>query len=175
MPRMESAWKRWPKAISFEMTSFLFVCVCVLFGAVPAAYGSSQARGPIGAATATRDPSHVFKLHNSPRQHRILNPLLEARDRTRILMDTNQVHNLLSHSGNSWQNFSNLSSYQWISDGLETKGNSWYLLGLSTVTSFLLQLHGSVLSPGHVPFPIDFLCLWRCGAQPELVWAHLTI
>ena len=32
--------------------------------------------------TATPDPSRVWGLHHSSRQHQILNPLSEARDRT---------------------------------------------------------------------------------------------
>ena len=36
-----------------------------------------------------------------PQQYRILNPLSEAKDLTHILKDTSQVHNLLSHKGNS--------------------------------------------------------------------------
>ena len=47
-------------------------------------------------ATATWDPSHVCDLHHSSRQRWILNPLNETRDRTRVLMDTSRVHNLLS-------------------------------------------------------------------------------
>ena len=31
-------------------------------------------------ATAMQDPNCVFDLHHSSRQHRILNPLIEARD-----------------------------------------------------------------------------------------------
>ena len=42
-------------------------------------------------ATATQDLSHVCDLHHSSRQHQILNPLSEARDGTRILMDTSWV------------------------------------------------------------------------------------
>ena len=42
-------------------------------------------------ATATRDLSHVCDLHHSSQQRRILNPLSEARDRTRNLMDTSWV------------------------------------------------------------------------------------
>ena len=38
-------------------------------------------------ATATPDPSHVFDLHHSSRQCRILDPLSEARDGTHILID----------------------------------------------------------------------------------------
>ena len=43
-------------------------------------------------ATAMPDASCVFNLHHSSRQRQILNPLSEARDRTRILMDTRQIH-----------------------------------------------------------------------------------
>ena len=42
--------------------------------------------------TATGDPSHVCNLHRSSGQHRILNPLLGARDGARILSDTSHVH-----------------------------------------------------------------------------------
>ena len=60
--------------------SFLFF---FFFEATPS-YGSSQARGRIGAATAI--------LHHSLWQRRILNRLSEVRDRTHILMDTGQVY-----------------------------------------------------------------------------------
>ena len=40
---------------------------------------------------AMPDPSHICDLHHSSRQHRILNPLSGARDRTCILMETSQV------------------------------------------------------------------------------------
>ena len=53
------------------------------------------------AATAMRDPSHICNLHHSSWQSQILNPLSEARDRTRILMDTSQICNLLSHNWSS--------------------------------------------------------------------------
>ena len=53
-----------------------------LFRAAPAAYGGSQARGELvlqlpayTTATAMQDPSRVWDL-----QHRILNPLNDARD-----------------------------------------------------------------------------------------------
>ena len=42
-------------------------------------------------ATATPDPSWIFKLHHSSRQCQILNPLSEARDRTCVLMDASQI------------------------------------------------------------------------------------
>ena len=43
-------------------------------------------------ATATRDPSCVFDLRHSSRQHQILNPRSQARDQTSILMDASRVH-----------------------------------------------------------------------------------
>ena len=62
------------------------------------AYGSSQVRGQIGAAaeayatgTATQDPSRICDLRHRLWQRQILKPLSEARDRTRILMDTSWV------------------------------------------------------------------------------------
>ena len=42
-------------------------------------------------ATATPDPSRICDLHHSSRQCQILNPLSEARDRTRVLKDTSQI------------------------------------------------------------------------------------
>ena len=47
-------------------------------------YGSSQARGQIGAVAAS--------LHYSSWQHQIPNPLSEARNRTLILVVTSQIH-----------------------------------------------------------------------------------
>ena len=41
-------------------------------------------------ATATRDPSHVCDLHQDSWQHRIPDPLSQARVQTCILMDTSQ-------------------------------------------------------------------------------------
>ena len=43
------------------------------------------------AATAMQDTSLICHLHHSSRQHRILNPLSEARDRTLVFMDTSWV------------------------------------------------------------------------------------
>ena len=66
-----------------------------LFRAVPAAYGGSQARGPIGAVAAGHshvgDPSHVCNLHHSSQQHQILNTLSKARDQTCVLMDASHI------------------------------------------------------------------------------------
>ena len=70
-----------------------------LLRGTPVAYGSSQARGWIGAAAASLHRSHsnsgsnhVCHLYRSSQQRRICNPLNEARDQTRVLMDTSRVH-----------------------------------------------------------------------------------
>ena len=42
-------------------------------------------------ATATQDPSRIWDLHYSSRQHRILNPLTEVKDQTWILVDPSRV------------------------------------------------------------------------------------
>ena len=60
-----------------------FLFVCLFLRAPGVAYGSSQARNQIGAAAAS--------LHHSSRQCQILNPLMETRDCTRILMDASWV------------------------------------------------------------------------------------
>ena len=70
---------------------FFFVLFCLLFSAAPAAYGSSQARGWMGAAAAwidMQDLSCICHLHHSIQQCWTLNPLSEARDQTHILTET---------------------------------------------------------------------------------------
>ena len=42
-------------------------------------------------ATAVQDLSCICQLHHSSPQGQIVNPLIEARDQTHILMDTSQV------------------------------------------------------------------------------------
>ena len=42
-------------------------------------------------ATGTRDLSRVCHLHHSSGQCQILNPLIEARDQTHVLMDASRV------------------------------------------------------------------------------------
>ena len=67
----------------------MYLFVYLLFRTEPMAYGSSQARGKIRATVAglIPDPSHVCALHHSSQQCQIPNPLSEARDQTRILMN----------------------------------------------------------------------------------------
>ena len=85
---------------------FFFFGLC---RAAPVAYGrpprlrvESELQPPTyTTATATQDPSRVCDPPHSSRQRRILNPLSQAREQTRILMDTTRVLNLLSPNGNS--------------------------------------------------------------------------
>ena len=84
---------------SLSFFSFLFFFFFGLLRAAPVAYRDSQARGQIGALAVglhtvilTPDLSHVCDLHHSSQQHRILNPLSEARDQTCVLMDASQIH-----------------------------------------------------------------------------------
>ena len=70
--------------MAFWNVNFFFVVLFfVLFRATPEAYGGSQARGLIGAVATD--------LHHSSQRRRILNPLSEARDRTRNLMVPSQI------------------------------------------------------------------------------------
>ena len=80
-------------AVSF----LLFFC---LFRATPKAYGSYQARVGIGAAAVSL--CYICDLRCSSHQHQILNPLSKARDQTHIVLDTSQILNPPSHSGNSF-------------------------------------------------------------------------
>ena len=53
-------------------------------------------------ATAMPDLSPVFNLHRSSQQRRILNPLSEVRDQTRVLLDTSQVCYHWATMGTPW-------------------------------------------------------------------------
>ena len=79
----------------------LFFFSFFLFTATPTAYGSSQARGQIGAAAASLHNSHSNPghLHCSLQPRKILNPLSELRDQTPILTDSNRVLIPLSQMG----------------------------------------------------------------------------
>ena len=68
---------------SISFSSVCFFVYFLLFRTTPTAYGSSQARGWIRAIAAG--------LHHISWQCQILTPLREARDQTRILMDTSLI------------------------------------------------------------------------------------
>ena len=82
----------------FTLSSIIYF---LLFRAVHMAYD----RGWTGAmllaytiGTAAWDPSHICDLHHTSWQHWIPDPLSEARDRTRIFMDTSWIC-FLHHNG----------------------------------------------------------------------------
>ena len=60
---------------------------------------------PYATATATQDPSHIWDLHHSSGQCRILDPLREARDRTHNLMVPSWIRFGLRHNGNSIKHY----------------------------------------------------------------------
>ena len=84
--------------VFFMVLGGFFCLFFGLFRAALVAYGSSQARGPIGAAAASLCHSHSHSNAGSELclqpipQGWILNPLSEVRNRTHILMDTSRVH-----------------------------------------------------------------------------------
>ena len=92
--------KTWNYIRRKPKTVFLFVCLFVCFGLLRAthmAYRSSQGKGWIGAVAAGLCHSHsnagsYLSVIYSSWQCRMLNPLREARGRTRILMDATWVH-----------------------------------------------------------------------------------
>ena len=74
---------------SYTYTHIHSFSFSLLFGAVHAAYGISQARVELElqllaypTAAAIQDPSHIWDLYHSLQQCRILDPLSEARDQT---------------------------------------------------------------------------------------------
>ena len=80
-----------------ETKESLILFIFLLFRAAPEAYGGSQAQGLIRATAASHSHSHSnagsepHMRHHSSRQHRILNPLSEAKDRTHNVMVPSQI------------------------------------------------------------------------------------
>ena len=83
--------------ISFFILHFVCVCVCLLgpypwHMEVPRLGVKWKLQLPAYTiATAMPDLSRVYDLHHSSWQCWILNPLIQARDQTYILMDTSQI------------------------------------------------------------------------------------
>jgi len=92
---------------------------------VPVAYGSSQARGQIGAAATTglhhshiitRLELHLWSLDPYPTERGLGSKC--------ILMDASRVYNLLSHDGNSKKTFF-LNQWPWLAIQSQGWGLSW--------------------------------------------------
>jgi len=77
-----------------------------------------------GYSTATPDMSHICDLCHSLLQCQVLNPLGEARDQSRIFIETIWVLNLLSNNGNSQEIYFNKISS--VKDGYISQ---LYILG----------------------------------------------
>ena len=77
-----------PFSLFLPLSLFFFFFFFVFFRAIPVAYGSSQA---YTRATEMQDLNRTCDLHHSSQQLQILNPLSEAGDQTRILMDASWV------------------------------------------------------------------------------------
>ena len=92
----------------------------ILLRVAPVVCGSSQARGRIGATSAglrhshsnMRSQLHLWP-HHSSLQCWILNPLMEAGDRTLTLINTSRVCHPLNHNRNSHV-FYFLLKYSWV-------------------------------------------------------------
>ena len=92
-----------PPVISFYMSFFFFFFLgpYLWHMEVPRLGGESELQlSAYTINTAMRDPGHICDLHQSSRQCRILNPMSEARDRSRILMDPSRAYYLPSHEAN---------------------------------------------------------------------------
>ena len=111
------------------LENILILTFCFLFSSVPAAYGTSQARGWIRDAAAGICHSHsnarselCLWLHHSSWQRWILNPLSRARDRTHVLIDTSQIHFCWATTGTPQNNFLSLF-FGWISFFIKKASN----------------------------------------------------
>ena len=86
----------------FEMLLFFFLGPDPWHMEFPRLVVESQLQLPTYAkATASWDPSLVCDLHHSSWPRQILNPLIEARDRACVLMDTSQICSPLRRDRNS--------------------------------------------------------------------------
>ena len=99
----------WPHILMFLLLLLLFYLFIYfaffggsfVFGGHTRGIWRFQSDHTTATATAVQDPSHVWGLYHSSRQHQILNPPREARDWTRILVDPCRVCYLPSHIGKS--------------------------------------------------------------------------
>ena len=98
-------------------------------------------------------PSHFCNLCHSLRQYKILNPLSETRNWTRILMDTNRVHNQMSHMGTPPLQYYTVSQSIFLHSWLHWTGE---LLDCWVFKNIFFELVASMVAS---KFFILFFCL----------------
>ena len=155
--------------------------------AIPAAYGSSQARGPIGAAAASLCHSHSNAESEprlwpnlSSRQRQILNPLSEARDWTWNLMVPSWIHFCWATTGTPtffWYLYSHFSYFMIIQF-------LWCIFSIHLLSAYRCMyswpLNGvGVTSMVHLYVDVFFnrYCiptreLWSMDAGPQMMMAN---
>ena len=86
-----------------KLKDYYFYIITITLGQHPWHIEVPRLGGRTGGEAASLSHSNAgsHDLHHSSVQCRILNPLSKARDQTRILMDTSQALNSLSHNRNS--------------------------------------------------------------------------
>ena len=142
---------------------FFFFC---LFRAAPVAYGSSWARGLIGAVDASLQHSHSnmaakLQLRPTPKvmARWILNPLSEARDWTHIVMDTSWFCYCRARMGNPWFMTDSIWKNHYglfISKDKNCVRLSWFILFIFVsfwLRHAVVQYKLSVSRPGIEPRP----------------------
>ena len=137
--------------------NFFFLFSFSFLGLHPWHNGGSQARGWIGAAGTGLHHSHNNwrsepHLWPTPQLTARLNPLIEARDQTRILIDTGQVGYCWATAGTPWNIFNTgvvtaavancgtllYNLVNQIEDLGDCRGTFWtYTVGLFFLTSLL--------------------------------------
>ena len=106
--------------------------------------GSEFQQPAYTTAIATRNPSCVWNLHHSSQQRPIPDPSSEARDRTRILMDTSWIHFHCAMTGTPMSWFSSSFSAVSIPDFFSVRPLSMVgSLPLPTFAPLLYQMISS--------------------------------
>ena len=109
------------------------------------------------------DPSQVCNLHHSPRQHRILNPLSKARDRSCNLMVPSQIRFCCAPTGIPG-NFSMKQKSFWGHTFHRTYHNTRHITGIQKLFGFVAGLEGPwncALLPAYI-FVYMFVCVCVC-------------
>ena len=134
-------------------------------------------------ATATQDLSHVCNLQQSSWQHRILNPLSEARDRTHNLMVPSQMWFCCTMMGTPLLNFFSMLFISFKSYSATTVSYTLYCLYiyLFLFYCFLLfraipvaygrsQARGLIAATATTTQDLSCICdLHHCSGQPSFL------